>query len=73
MTNKWVLEQARLEALGKLAAVEAQRDVLLGVAKSLVSSDYEARCPWCARFASEGHAPNCERQAALAKVKEDSA
>jgi hypothetical protein len=28
-------------------------------------ADMEGRCPWCASRAGQGHAPDCERQAAL--------
>jgi len=35
MTNKWVLEQARLETEGKLAKCKAQRDYLLAACEAI--------------------------------------
>ena len=30
-------------------------------------ADMESRCPWCGNWYNKGHAPNCQRQAALGR------
>lgn len=78
MTNKWVLEQARLEAEGRLVEVKIQRDLLLAALEA-VEWIYAAHgdwvyCPWCKTEWYSNipehwvHDDNCQRQAAIALV-----
>ena len=61
-------EKAALE--DELAATQQQRDELLALVEQVewyASMLY--RCPWCRGYSTDGHEPDCPRQAALAKVK----
>jgi hypothetical protein len=49
-----------------------QRDALLAALEAVewVPMEYRESCPWChADPGSGGHAPDCQRQAAIAKAK----
>ena len=54
-----------------------QRDALLAALRQVEWVDVGDRrdeplpaCPWCRRIEWNGHAPNCERQAAIAAAEE---
>jgi hypothetical protein len=66
-----------LDALNKLLKytrqLTEQRDDLLAVLEQVewVSSEKwaERKCLWCMGYESQGHAPDCERQKAIARAK----
>lgn len=46
-------------------AENKMREALEAVEWFEQKNNFEAQCPWCWNFISDGHAPDCQRQAAL--------
>jgi hypothetical protein len=67
--RNWPSSYLEADANAKLAA--AAPDLLAALeAVEWVPMEYRESCPWChADPGSGGHAPDCQRQAAIAKAK----
>ena len=65
--QKWA-NLARLEAI-RADKAEALCDTLLAALKEVEWEGDWQQCPWCLALEEDGHAPDCQRQAAIAAVE----
>ena len=70
MIGGYAMRRMEKELTDRIRVLEAANAELLALVEQVewyASMIY--RCPWCRWFSTDGHAPGCPRQAALAKVK----
>ena len=51
----------------EIKQLRAENDRLRAALEAVEYADMESRCPWCGNWYNKGHAPNCQRQAALGR------
>ena len=75
--DRALLDMRFAEAMRYVESLEAQRDELVALVERVEfiqdngprNRDYDV-CPWCDSWMRDGHAPDCPRQAVLAKVRQ---
>ena len=72
LRDKYIRDTALSEGDLKEQLVEVRAQLAVAVA-ALKEVEWEGdwqQCPWCLALEEDGHAPDCQRQAALAAVEE---
>ena len=70
---KYTIETDRIQ----ITTLCEHRDILLAALEALESVqgggawDDQSYCPWCLEISADGHEPDCQRQAAIAKVRDE--